>query len=483
MTDRPAEPTEAMPTVPPTRPEGQGWVLGGRYRVLDRLGSGGMAEVFRAHDEQLDREVAVKVFRTQIEEPGNAGTPERRERELRALAQLSHPHLITLFDANAPGTSPSYLVTELVRGPSLAARLAEGPLPEPLARSLGTQIADALGYVHALGMVHRDVKPANILLGSDGADGSDPETAGVRARLADFGIVRLVDSARLTAADFTLGTASYLAPEQARGANVDQAADIYSLGLVLIEALTGRRSFDGPMHEALAARLAHAPEVPPGLPQPWPGLLTAMTSSDPALRPSAAEVAAVLRTDDPLPAPVAPAPPSVLTPLAVSAASMPSAIPEPPQAQRRRRHGAGLIAAALACLAIIGAAVILLMRPASHPATDPGGGQTVPSQSVLHSGADRSAGTRDEAPVAVQSPGAATQTGSHGGKRTSHTRTATQRSTVRTRSTHTSAQHTRTRSTSATNSASNSTSSSASQSSSTSASAAGSSTTGAPANG
>src|SRR4051794_13658433 len=223
-----------------------GWVLGGRYRIVDRIGVGGMAEAFRAHDELLDRDVAVKVFRTQMDDPDssqNAAT--RRELELQAMARLNHPNLVTLFDGSVAGDGPPYLVLEYVPGPNLATRLRSGPLPEPAVRELGAQMADGLAYFHAHGLVHRDVKPANILL--EGEDGTG------RARLSDFGVVRMVGRPQMTSADLTIGTAYYLAPEQARGSNVGPEADVYALGLVLLEALTGVRPFDGPMHEALAA--------------------------------------------------------------------------------------------------------------------------------------------------------------------------------------------------------------------------------------
>ncbi|HJQ03299.1 MAG TPA: serine/threonine-protein kinase [Jatrophihabitans sp.] len=288
-------------------PAADGWLLADRYRVLDRIGSGGMAEVFRARDELLARDVAVKVFRRELDPAGSAGGAQRQEIELQVLAQLSHPNLITLFDGRIADTDgpnePAYLVMELINGPSLAARIADGPLPEAEVRAIAIQICHALSYVHGKGMVHRDVKPANILLGSD--DVGDPEQvdgagqvrepgAGLRARLSDFGIVRLLDSAHVTNAEFMVGTASYLSPEQARGAEVGPPADVYALGLVLLEALTGERTFPGPAMTAVLARLDGPPPIPTTLPEPWPGVLAAMTATAPADRPSAEQVARTL---------------------------------------------------------------------------------------------------------------------------------------------------------------------------------------------
>jgi eukaryotic-like serine/threonine-protein kinase len=399
--------TQAMPPVEPPQP---GWVLAGRYRVLDRLGAGGMADVFRAHDDQLDRDVAVKVFRAAVEQPGNTEAADRREVELRALAQLSHPNLITLYDANIT-TEPAFLVTELVVGPDLATKLHTGPLAEELARTIGAQIADALAYVHAHGMVHRDVKPGNILLGTDGPD---PEHASVRARLSDFGIVRVLDDARMTAADLTLGTASYLAPEQARGQDVGAAADVYSLGLVLIEALSGQRSFDGPMHEAMAARLVRSPDIPPGLPAPWPGLLAAMTQTDPATRPSAADVADGLRSGaaavDEAPTGVIPIAAAAIAGAAAPAAAAPAQFEPADDLPPPRRRGVGWAVAVLFFCAVIATGAFLLFDSSPKSATP--GDTTVPS-APAGSGATHTAAKKGRNDAAVPITGGASAP-SHG---------------------------------------------------------------------
>jgi serine/threonine protein kinase len=171
-----------------------GATLGGRYRIEGLIARGGMADVHRAHDEVLDRAVAVKVFR-----PGTA-EPERFRNETLLLAQLEHPHLVSLYDGGDHEGAP-FLVMELCQEATLADRMAGGALPSADVATLGVGVADALAAVHERGIVHRDVKPSNILLAVDG-----------RAVLADFGVARIIDSTRLTAITDTVGTGAYLAP-------------------------------------------------------------------------------------------------------------------------------------------------------------------------------------------------------------------------------------------------------------------------------
>ncbi len=250
-------------------------VLGGRYALAAVLGRGGMADVYRAEDQLLERDVAVKVLRDSAADPAG---DERFRAEARTLAGLDHPHLVTVLDAGRAEIGP-YLVLELVNGASLSAMRGTALDPATVA-VMGRDLADALAYVHRRGIVHRDIKPGNVLVDRQG-----------QVHLTDFGIARLLsDATRHTATGATIGTAAYLAPEQVRGDPVSTAADIYALGLVLLESLTGRRTYTGAPMEAALARLHRAPQVPTSLPGAWRDLLAGMTTSDPAQRSTAFEV-------------------------------------------------------------------------------------------------------------------------------------------------------------------------------------------------
>jgi serine/threonine protein kinase len=257
--------------------------LAGRYRVGERIGQGGMAEVYRATDEALGREVALKIFRPEY---ASAEDLVRQQGEVRLLAMLSHPSLVTLYDVIADDDGRVVLVLEFVPGTDARHRLHDGPIDRAAVAAIGADVARALAFIHSQGVIHRDVSPANILL-------PDSPHAGA-AKLTDLGIARLVDEARLTATGSVTGTAGYMSPEQVAGRRLTSATDTYSLGLVLLEGLTGHREFQGSAVEAAAARLARDPEIPAELGATWGHLLREMTARDPERRPTAHEVAARL---------------------------------------------------------------------------------------------------------------------------------------------------------------------------------------------
>jgi len=263
-------------------------LLDGRYRIEGAIGQGGMSVVHRATDEVLHRPVAVKLFH-----PGSVDIA-RQEAELGVLASLEHHNLVSLLDAGvvtgADGTAQRYIVMSLVIGQDLEARLSVGPLASRHIAEIGYDMAEALDYIHAHGVVHRDIKPSNILL-VDYGNGSER----ARARLTDFGIALAAGVERLTADGVTTGTAAYLSPEQARGAEVGPASDVYSLGLVLLQCFTRRREFPGSLVESAIARLSRDPVVPEPLPERWKHLLRAMTAQDPAARPLGGQLVVMLR--------------------------------------------------------------------------------------------------------------------------------------------------------------------------------------------
>jgi len=260
--------------VTPDEPTGGAPLLAGRYLLGPVLGSGGMAVVHRATDTLLDRPVAVKVVRGV--DPDDA---VRFRAETRVLARLHHPAVVTLYDAGTDGDR-AFLVMQLVDGESLRQRLARlGPVTVAEAGHLATVLAGALASVHAAGVTHRDVKPGNVLL-----------DAGGEPHLADFGIATALDSTRLTRTGMAVGTAPYLAPEQVAGEPVGPPADVYALGLLLLESLTGAPAYAGTGIEVALARLTRQPDVPATLPAGWQQLLTAMTARAAADRPSASSL-------------------------------------------------------------------------------------------------------------------------------------------------------------------------------------------------
>ncbi|MFJ8053274.1 serine/threonine protein kinase [Streptomyces luteogriseus] len=253
-------------------------ILAGRYRLDAVIGSGGAADVYRGFDLRLRRPVAVKMFR------GGTGfdTEEAFRSEAEILARLQHPGLVTAFDAGHQD-GDAFLVMQLIDGYTLKSRIAEGPLSCEAAAALGAALAEALAHTHEVGIVHRDVKPSNIILDSSGSP-----------HLTDFGISRLLDATTRTATGTLTGTAAYLSPEQVLGRPVGRPADVYALGLVLLESLTGRLEYDGGPLEAAIARLHRRPDLPDFLPDGFAGLLRDMTSLEEQDRPTARDCAQVL---------------------------------------------------------------------------------------------------------------------------------------------------------------------------------------------
>jgi len=228
--------------------------MAGRYRQLRAIGTGGMARVFLAEDERLGRRVAVKVL--------HAHSPEeaarRFHREARIGASLSHQNLVVVYDVDTDGESV-LIVMEYVEGTTLADELRTGPLPGDRVIRVVRDVAAALDYVHAEGIVHRDVKPANVLLRSK--DGM--------AKLADLGIATAAESTRITVSGTVMGTAAYMAPEQVEGAEVGPAADVYALAAVAFEALSGSKARQGDTPMAIAHEVTTEPA--PDLRSTWPG--------------------------------------------------------------------------------------------------------------------------------------------------------------------------------------------------------------------
>ncbi|MYS86912.1 serine/threonine-protein kinase [Embleya scabrispora] len=255
-----------------------GGILDGRYRLGQLLGAGGTADVFRAVDLRLRREVAVKIF-----QPGTcAVTAERFCQEAVLLGRLTHPALVTVHDVGWH-ESCTYVVMRLIRGVTLREHILDGPLTSDRVARLGVRLASALEHVHAAGIVHRDVKPSNVLIGPGDA-----------AYLADFGVSRLVDEPTRSTPGTIVGTIPYLAPEQILGQGSGPACDVHALGLVLLEALKGEREYPGASLDAALTRSLRSPHIPSYVPGELASVIEAMTRTDPAARPGAADCVRLL---------------------------------------------------------------------------------------------------------------------------------------------------------------------------------------------
>ena len=348
----------------------------GAYEIVSPLGAGGMGEVYRARDPRLGRDVAIKVL-----PPAFAADAERLarfEREARLLAAMNHAGIAAIYGLEDAGGHPA-LVMELAEGPTLAERLERGPLPEPESLAVARQLADALEYAHDRGIVHRDLKPANIKLRPDGT-----------VKVLDFGLARALESdpalsagdltqsptltQRMTRAGTILGTAAYLAPEQARGREADRRADIWSFGAVLFEMLTGRRAFPGDtISDTLAAVMRDEPDwpaLPAALSPRWRRLLHRCLTKDPRQRMQAVGEARIALED------------LAANPAEAEAATGGAAAPAP-----RRRPT--LLPWLIAATALVALTATLWRRPAPPPAAIelsivPQGGQRVAEDNSYH---------------------------------------------------------------------------------------------------
>jgi len=269
-----------------------GDMIAGRYELEERVGSGGMSTVYRAHDAMLERKVALKILHQRFGD--DEEYVERFRREARAVAQLAHPNIVTVIDRGEEA-GRQFIVFEYVDGDDLKQFIDKaGPLPIDQVVELGREIAAALAFAHERGIVHRDVKPQNVLL-SDG-----------RAKVTDFGIARSLDVEHgVTQTGTVLGTSNYIAPEQASGQPIGDRSDVYSFGVVLFELLTGTVPFEGDSFVAVALKhinepapsvLERRPDTPPRLAR----LVDAMLEKDHNARPSMDEVAGELGAVDAL---------------------------------------------------------------------------------------------------------------------------------------------------------------------------------------
>ena len=353
-------------------------IIGDRYQLGRVIGRGGMATIHEAMDLRLERPVAVKLLRP--EAAADADLADRFRREALAATVLRHPNIVACLDTGTDDGQP-YLVMDLVDGEDLAARLKRGGRLAPThAARIGLDVARALGVAHVRGIVHRDVKPGNILLASDG-----------RAMVTDFGIARLAADAEAARPGTTLGSVHYFSPEQAKGATTTPASDVYGLGLVLYEAMTGARAFGGETTDAIAlARIGATPPSPrsirPEVPVDLDAVVRRALAPEPADRYAngnamATALEAAMQTADD-----ASATTIVSTPVVADVVPEPSTHPERPArarprttaAPRSRRQGrgrsapSGVLIALLALIGIVGGAIAVAALPGGSRTLDSG---------------------------------------------------------------------------------------------------------------
>jgi tetratricopeptide (TPR) repeat protein len=333
----------------------------GHYRIVEKIGEGGMGEVYRAHDEQLDRDVAIKVLPEEV--VNNPDRLARFEREAKVVARLAHPNILDVYELGDHEGRP-FMATELLEGETLRERLEGGSLGWRKATEIGAAIADGLGAAHEAGICHRDLKPSNVFLTADG-----------RVKVLDFGLARHEDAGggkdvthaptvtRHTAPGTVLGTVGYMSPEQVRGETVDQRSDIFSLGCVLYEMVSGQRAFTGDSAvETMNAILKEEPsdvsasgrELPPEL----AGTIRRCLEKRPQARfQSASDLAYNLRT--------------------ISSASVPSGAREAPADARRGKRGRWIAVGVAAVIVIAVALTAVLRQSRQEEARTPAMGVTL----------------------------------------------------------------------------------------------------------